>query len=136
MRSSIESRRCGCNAIIGLRESCSVCTSRRRAELHASGVASFDGSLAERVYAKPIPEAARPPKPMPPWPIPAIGETCSYEVALRDMGNRPDARYRTDGQNGTSEYRGDPVCGLRNQNGWPSSFSGEYPLTCTWTRVA
>jgi hypothetical protein len=173
MRSSIESRRCGCNAIIGLRESCAVCTSRRRAELHMAGYCRSDGTgqpydcgmpspdvdamvdwaigearklglsgheadafINRQVASEVAGDAVRPPKPLPPWPIPAIGETCSYEVALRDMGNRPDARYRTDGPNGTSEYRGDPVCGLRNQNGWPSSFSGEYPLIITWTRVA
>lgn len=42
MRSKVEYRRCGCGQLIGLRESCARCADKRRAELHAGGVAGSE----------------------------------------------------------------------------------------------
>lgn len=37
-------KRCGCNRILRARESCPTCAERRRAELHAGGVAKYEGT--------------------------------------------------------------------------------------------
>lgn len=43
MRSKTEYRRCGCGAILSLRESCSRCASAERARLHAQGIGHKEG---------------------------------------------------------------------------------------------
>jgi hypothetical protein len=177
MRSNVEQRRCGCGSIIGLRESCLVCTSRRRAELHAAGYCRSDGTGQPYDCGKPSPDvdalvdwaigearklglsgheadafinrqvasevagdAVRPPKPLPPWPIPAIGETCSYEVALRDMQARPEARYRCDVEGaGDNIYLifmgGLCICEGRFRSSSTAEWVASGKPSC-WTRVA
>lgn len=43
MRSNVECRRCGCGAIVGLRESCPKCAAAQRVRLHADGVGDSEG---------------------------------------------------------------------------------------------
>jgi hypothetical protein len=47
VRGGAFTRRCGCGAVIGVRESCAACASRQRAELHARGLAVREGRRPE-----------------------------------------------------------------------------------------
>lgn len=61
MRSNVETRRCGCGVILGLREGCQRCADAARAKLHARGVGKLECRRGYSDYGNGtwLPEAAQ-----------------------------------------------------------------------------